>query len=479
MVPRRPRDVVVASGGVAAARSAGVRAVVDTPRRGVHRADRAAGLAVSCISIAAPAVVSSTAVRANDARTQHSSIPPVGDYNIGEFADATGAIGAAADADWAAVVKCMQEVYSPYAITVTDQVPRQRLVHRGDHRGTARRYRPADRQPRRRADRGELRGRGQRDLVLVRESPSRHGHDADPRHLLDRGARERARVRARSRVRVHRRQLDVPRSDDVSRRLRRREVLPQLARAVRRGCGARVSLRRHAELARGDPVGVRAGHADHRAAARHDHRARRAARRSSTARVVHATAGAQRGVAKVELFLNGSQWAVRRRARRSDRTASPIPTTRCTIPDDGAEQHLDVVVRATDDLGISTDSDPVTVTKSQAVHRRRRLSRRSIVHRRQVRVSARRPARSATRVRTPVLPELGVRRHRRRQALRRRLRSRRAVELSRELHVSGPRRRQGPVRRGRGRRLLLRVARQAVGPAGAHRLRARVRAASP
>ena len=45
-------------------------------------------------------------------------------YTVAEFVAADGtSTGAAADAEWNAIVGCMKEVYSPYAVTVTDQKP--------------------------------------------------------------------------------------------------------------------------------------------------------------------------------------------------------------------------------------------------------------------------------------------------------------------------------------------------------------------
>jgi len=66
---------------------------------------------------------------ANDARTNTSSIPtvtpqkPGPDFKVGEFANDLSQIGAAANAEWAQVVQCMREVYSPYNVTVTDVKP--------------------------------------------------------------------------------------------------------------------------------------------------------------------------------------------------------------------------------------------------------------------------------------------------------------------------------------------------------------------
>jgi MYXO-CTERM domain-containing protein len=60
----------------------------------------------------------------NDARTNMSSIPmKSGSVTVGEFATADGKIGGDADDEWTQIVQCMKEVYSPYAVTVTDVKP--------------------------------------------------------------------------------------------------------------------------------------------------------------------------------------------------------------------------------------------------------------------------------------------------------------------------------------------------------------------
>jgi hypothetical protein len=59
----------------------------------------------------------------NDAAAHWTNIAAPGSYTVSEFATSAGDTGAAADADWAGVVKCMQEVYSPYGITVSDVPP--------------------------------------------------------------------------------------------------------------------------------------------------------------------------------------------------------------------------------------------------------------------------------------------------------------------------------------------------------------------
>jgi hypothetical protein len=64
-----------------------------------------------------------TGATTNDAAAQWTTIPAPGSYTVGEFTTAAGDSGTAADSDWAGVVKCMQEVYSPYNIVVSDEAP--------------------------------------------------------------------------------------------------------------------------------------------------------------------------------------------------------------------------------------------------------------------------------------------------------------------------------------------------------------------
>jgi hypothetical protein len=62
-------------------------------------------------------------VGASDARTSTSMIPMKPAPVIGEFANTQGLVGAAADGEWAQIVRCMTEVYSPYGVVVTDVKP--------------------------------------------------------------------------------------------------------------------------------------------------------------------------------------------------------------------------------------------------------------------------------------------------------------------------------------------------------------------
>ncbi|MGE0872179.1 MAG: DUF4215 domain-containing protein [Kofleriaceae bacterium] len=61
---------------------------------------------------------------ADDARTNTSKIPQgVSPFSVQEYRNAAGQAGADADAEWDAFVQCMREVYSPYDVVVTDQRP--------------------------------------------------------------------------------------------------------------------------------------------------------------------------------------------------------------------------------------------------------------------------------------------------------------------------------------------------------------------
>ncbi len=59
----------------------------------------------------------------NDARTNQSTIPTAGAHIISEFQNAQDQTGAMADEEWNALVTCMKEVYSPFDVTVTDVKP--------------------------------------------------------------------------------------------------------------------------------------------------------------------------------------------------------------------------------------------------------------------------------------------------------------------------------------------------------------------
>src|SRR4051794_33055387 len=58
----------------------------------------------------------------NDAQSHTATVPP-GPHTLTEFQNDAGQVGAAADAEFAEVVKCLREVYSPFNITIVDTKP--------------------------------------------------------------------------------------------------------------------------------------------------------------------------------------------------------------------------------------------------------------------------------------------------------------------------------------------------------------------
>ena len=65
----------------------------------------------------------------NDARTNTSTIPMKLESTVTEFANSAGATGAAADSEWNQIATCMKEVYSPYNVVVTDVKPTSGSYH--------------------------------------------------------------------------------------------------------------------------------------------------------------------------------------------------------------------------------------------------------------------------------------------------------------------------------------------------------------
>src|SRR3569623_1589980 len=62
---------------------------------------------------------------ADDARAMSSSIVAPGTHVVTEFQNDAGQTGAAADDAWHALLTCVQEVYSPFAVTVSDRSTRR------------------------------------------------------------------------------------------------------------------------------------------------------------------------------------------------------------------------------------------------------------------------------------------------------------------------------------------------------------------
>lgn len=64
-----------------------------------------------------------------DARNNSSSIPANATSTLSEYISAAGVPGAASDDEWNAVLACVRDVYSPYQVFVTDQRPTEGTYH--------------------------------------------------------------------------------------------------------------------------------------------------------------------------------------------------------------------------------------------------------------------------------------------------------------------------------------------------------------
>lgn len=301
----------------------------------------------------------------NDARAHKTTIPPPGEYLISEFATATGNIGAAADADWAALVQCVKEVYSPFAITVSDVPPTGVSYNEAIVAGQPGEIgRPVDNlgvapiasdcSPQNNVlsfsfanhhgGSGAIRIR---DICWTAAQESAHAYGLDHEYVFTDGSS------ACRDAMTYR--------DDCGGQRFFRDHHAQCGEDVARACRCGGTQNSHRSL-----LAV-FGAATPITAAPTVTIASPTSGSTNVGSVVHALAGAQRGVAKVELFLNGSRWSVVAGApfglsgqgdpvTHLNDYALPIPAA---VPDG----IIDIVAVASDDLGIATSSEPATITK--------------------------------------------------------------------------------------------------------------------
>ena len=299
----------------------------------------------------------------NDAANQMSSIPDPGTYTIGEFATVDGQTGAAADADWNAVVKCMQEVYSPYAITVTDQVPQGVSYTETIIAGNP-------------TDIGEANdvlgiavfanNCAPEDNAIAFAFANHHPPENRVLNICWTAAQESAHIFGLD----HEYEFTDGTSacnDPMTYRVdcggekffRNREA--HCGEDAVRPCRCSATQDSHQQLLSvfgpGTPI-TAPPHVTIQAPV--------AGAMIGAGSVVHASAGAQRGVAKLELWLNGSKWSEQAgTAFGTNGQPDPYSYT-IQLPSGLPDSIYDVVVKAYDDLGTETDSDPVTVVKGAA-----------------------------------------------------------------------------------------------------------------
>ncbi len=295
----------------------------------------------------------------DDARGQSSSIPPAGTYTVGEFANAAGQTGSAADADWAAVVQCMREVYSPYAIEVTDQ--------------------PVDgsASPYVEAIVGGQPGDIGLDTAIFSIGPIHPCVVADDviafvfanhfaatdrvMKICEMTASETAHAFGLQHVDAFTSGASLPICSELM-----AGAVPSCGQRFFRDVDATCSYgacfcgstqNSHGTLLRALGAGnsifpVTVNIASPTAGAT-----------IGDGAVVHALAGSQRGVVRVELWLNGYPWASANGAGFGAQGQPDPSDYALAIPSGVPDSILDVVVKAYDDLGVEADSATLTITK--------------------------------------------------------------------------------------------------------------------
>ncbi|MBS1119934.1 MAG: hypothetical protein H6Q90_2162 [Deltaproteobacteria bacterium] len=304
----------------------------------------------------------------NDARTMTSSIPNPGDYNVTEFENATQQTGTAADAEWGMFVDCMKEVYSPFMVSVTDQKPAPGVSYH---------------------------------LALVAGNPPEVGLGNDILGIAPLAGNCAAfdNVISFSFANAHRQ------TDPMDRALNLCWTAAQESAHAfgldheysfldgRSACNDPMTYRFDCggeKFFRNDTA--KCGETEERAcrcgATQNSHLkilsvfgpgtsivpaptslvttpAASSEAASSLPATVISSAFSKRGVAKVELYLNGFKWA-EAKGGAFGRNGQPASAYGLTLPPGVPDSVYDVVARAYDDLGTFTDSAKVTVTKGAA-----------------------------------------------------------------------------------------------------------------
>jgi hypothetical protein len=303
----------------------------------------------------------------NDASAHQTSIPPPGTYRVGEFQNGLGDSGVAADFAWSQVVKCVKEVYSPFAIAVSDVRPEGQAYNEAiiagrpgdiarpiDNLGVA----PiaSDCSPQSNVlsftfanhHGGSLAAR-ERDICWTAAQESAHAYGLDHEFAFTDG------TSACRDVMTYREDCggqrffrdQHARCGETTARACRCSPTQNSHRLLLATFGAGTPITTPPQVAISSPAGGS----------------------FTDGATVYATAGAQRGVATVELFLNGSRWSVVPGAAFG-RDGQGDPETHrseyaLSLPATVPDGVIDIEVVASDDLGISASSIPVTVTKGQ------------------------------------------------------------------------------------------------------------------
>lgn len=297
----------------------------------------------------------------HDAKSHISTIPPMGSYTIAEFKNSTGQTGTAADEEWNAILACLKDVYSPYDVTVTDQLPAADTPYNeaivaglpgnvglgDDILGIAPLANDCSAQSNVISfSFANYHGTQDRvnNICWTAAQESGHAYGLDHQYVFTDGES------ACSDPTTYRM--------DCGGRKFFRNRFAQCGESAVRKCRCTPSQNSHQKLlsvfGQGTPTtppptvtlsapldGATVG----------------------GSWSVHAEAGSERGVAKVELFLNGSRWVVLPGAKFGSRGQVNPGAYAFAVPTNVPDGIIDVTVKAYDDLGIMTATPMITVTK--------------------------------------------------------------------------------------------------------------------
>ena len=286
-----------------------------------------------------------------------------GTFTIGEFQSSTGQTGAAADAEWAAIMLCLKEVYSPYAVEVSDVRPSAVLYDEEVIAGHARDIGWLDSQVG-----GIAPGPGpgcapennimsftfaneiassNRPQVLcaiaAQESAHAYGADHEFEFVADKSSACTDPMSYRGDCGGQRFYRNQPAACG--------EFAPRQCKCggtqnshalILKVFGPQTPITRppHVELVLPTPGAIVGAGA-----------------------IVQATAGAQRGIARLELWLNNYKWAEVKGAQFGATGQLDPSSYALSFPPGVPDSVIDIVVKAYDDINIETDSATLTVTK--------------------------------------------------------------------------------------------------------------------
>jgi MYXO-CTERM domain-containing protein len=309
----------------------------------------------------------------DDARAQDSSIPCSGNaqcsggscmcsqhtaktWTIHEFTDSAGQTGAPADADWAAILHCVQEVYSPFNIIVTDQLPAGGLSYNeGIVAGN-----PADIGFGTAGILGIAPGGcDPQDNAVSFSFANSYVGSARVAEICATAAQETAHAYGLEHV------YEYPDHSSACNdpMTYRPSCGQQFFRNAAATCGEYAPRACFCGGTQNDHVKIKALFGPGTPITAPPHIAILTPAAGATivnGTTVQASGSSQRGIAKVQLWLNGFNWVEKTYTPQGTQPDSAYPLSMPASVPDGV---IDIVVKAYDDIGVETDSAKVTVTK--------------------------------------------------------------------------------------------------------------------